>query len=358
MDERAHTDSCPSNTTTTTTTTTTTVVGPYCRNIAFSNNQALVASTCTLIVERYMANIIDISKTAEVEVPTLTFPMPLAILLLGVILLDSVNMSPQAGKGTLRDQAAMDSLLKHTDWSSLLRVLENNNNVNAPDIMDTTTTSATSTSRPDPTKLFDTLQNQKFDPAFWNQLSTRDALALDYKSFASQPTTTCTSTDSSSSSAGSIVGAGAGVFGVSTVLQSMQDFLSKPDHWKAIRDYMQERSIPLLGIMFAVSTREGGLERQLCICTATTTTNEDEDKDSLLLLQGMVDYLLGTELQLTVRDDLTRPPPPKQRDSSCSSSDDNNVNVGVRIVYMDQGNAKASRKQVAPIMMEYWKRDK
>jgi inorganic pyrophosphatase/exopolyphosphatase len=322
MDERAHTDSCPSNTTTVE------GGGPYCRNIAFSNNQALVASTCTLIVERYMANLIESSNPA---VPTFTFPMPLAILLLGVILLDSVNMSPHAGKGTLRDQAAMDSLLKHTDWSSLPLLLDNN----APDIMDTTTSTST---RPDPTKLFDTLQKQKFDPVFWNQLSTRDALALDYKSFASQPTT-CTSTGNS---IGGGIGGGGGVFGVSTVLQSMQDFMSKPDHLEAIQGYMQERSIPLLGIMFSVSTREGRLGRQLCICTTTTTLSvgEDEDGESLLLLQGMVDFLLGTELQLTVRDDLiTR----------------NNVDVGVRIVYMDQGNTKASRKQVAPIMMEYWK---
>ena len=64
------------------------------RNIAFSNSEALVASTCTLVVERL--------NEVRGDHHSFYYPAPLSLLLLGVILLDSVNMAPAAGKAVLR----------------------------------------------------------------------------------------------------------------------------------------------------------------------------------------------------------------------------------------------------------------
>ena len=65
------------------------------RNIAFAHGAATVASTCTLVVERLQ------------EQDGSSFPAPLSLLLLGVILLDSVNLQPSAGKDTPRDVTAV-----------------------------------------------------------------------------------------------------------------------------------------------------------------------------------------------------------------------------------------------------------
>ena len=80
------------------------VVGDL-RKIEFEGSTALVASTCTLIAERYL-------HTSLREIPA-----DLAFSLLGVILLDTANMSHSAAKGTPRDQAAIDFLVDRTDWS-------------------------------------------------------------------------------------------------------------------------------------------------------------------------------------------------------------------------------------------------
>jgi len=80
------------------------------RDIAFdaSNSKALVGSCCTQVAERYLD---DVSPFDHDE--------SIALLLLGTILLDTMNMSPTAGKGTLRDQAAITRLSKVSERSSL-----------------------------------------------------------------------------------------------------------------------------------------------------------------------------------------------------------------------------------------------
>ena len=249
------------------------------RTIAFDGDQATVASCTTLIGERFLRQF-----NAERKIPS-----SFATLIYGVILLDSVNMSEQAGKGTARDQTVLNALQEGTDWSPLQA---SNPNLFNPDGL------------PSPSAWFDTLQNQKFDPKFWAGLEVGDALGLDYKSFAA-------SADKN--------------FGVSTVLQSMEDFFAKEDAAKGCLKFIEENNILLLGVMFAVSDEDGRLIRQLAMVGPSS------------LVESMVSFLQTkkTDLQLKTID--------------IKKIDDSNL-----VVYMSQANAAKSRKQIAPSMMEYW----
>ncbi len=68
--------------------------------------RALVASTCTLVAERYLG----LSSSSSSSPSLLTTPV--ALLLLGVILLDSVCLDGRAGKVTQRDEEAARALME------------------------------------------------------------------------------------------------------------------------------------------------------------------------------------------------------------------------------------------------------
>ncbi|CAJ1966076.1 unnamed protein product [Cylindrotheca closterium] len=267
IDEGQHMDSCSA---------------PEQRNVAFDSktSSALVASTCTLVVERF-----PVSDK---------FPPTLAVLLLGVILLDSVNLSPKAGKVTPRDESAVQTLLDRTTWSELRlpeEILANDG-------------------KPDPTKLFDILQNQKFHPDFWNSLTLLQALNLDFKSFEIMPPRS---------------------FGVASVLQTMTEFMEKHD-WMNSMDSTCSKfvmSFDVFAIMFfSFSNRAGedtGPQRQLALL-AKSEESLEEVADSLKQ---------DTSLQL-------------EEVKRSKSNDD------MYLICFKQGNPKASRKQVAPILMKYF----
>ena len=158
---------------------------------------------------------------------------------------------------------------------------------------------------------------------FGNRLAVRDALRLDYKSFETSTT------------GGALVS----VIGVSTVLLSMDDFLQKGDDDKKntvladIRSYMEERKIEFLGIMLTSSTdaEEGPpLRRQLILCASNSTA---------FSLSDMVQHLQKPDspLQLT-----------ELVDQAVTDQD------GLTLRFFDQGNPKASRKQVAPLLLEFF----
>lgn len=266
------------------------------REIAFENGKACVASTCTLVVER-------------LQQQPYNFPAPLSILLLGVILLDSVNMNPAAGKATPRDGAAIQRLLEGTDWAELRRATTNNSNhglkwvnVNDEDINQ-------QRQQPNTTALFEALQNAKFDPALWKSLSVRDALRLDYKSFSY---------------------ANGGSFGMSTVLLSMEDFLKKDELAASIRSYMQDMQLCFFGIMLSFTNSESdSMQRQLVLCSNDNFSMGD-----------LVNFLQQPEspLELTERKD------------NATKED------GLTLRCFDQGNPKASRKQVAPLFLQFFEK--
>lgn len=252
------------------------VVGEL-RNIAFEGSSALVGSACTLIAERLL-------QSSPREIPS-----DLALGLLGVILLDTVNMSKSAAKGTLRDQAASDALMKMTDWSALSQ-------------QDSTKQFFTS-QQPDTQGLYDFLNESKFDIAFWKSLSAKDALRLDYKQF------TASSGD---------------VFGAASVLLPLSDFLEKPDLEQELLEYMAACKIPIL-VVLSMVIADDKPTRSVLVCGPIGST----------LVDSMANHLLNTEsLQMTEIE-------------SASTSE-------LTIRQFAQGNPKGSRKQIVPILMNFY----
>jgi exopolyphosphatase len=284
MDEGSHTDTCDDTS--------------EDRIVAFdaSTSSALVASTCTLIVERWK-NYVSTSSTNESDI--VPIPPSLSILLLGVILLDSINLSVKAGKVTPRDQQAVEALYKGTDWSALQlpsEICRDDKPGAAPDL----------------TKLFDTLQNQKFRPEFWTGLTALQALKLDYKSFTVE-------------SAGN--DQNASTFGVSSILQSMAEFSDKPNVWNSIADEYFPMA-QFFGVMF-MTFENGSPKRQILL------TSPDEK-----LVHSLVRFL-ENEGSLQI--------------GAVAQTKDSDT--GLYRVELEQGNAKASRKQVVPILMEFLKEE-
>ena len=122
------------------------------REIAFNmeTGMAEVASTCTLVAERYLDSG-SIDALSE----------DIAILLVAVIAVDSINMDPKAGKGTARDLAALTALSSRY-----------------PSI--------------DRDRLFHLMCNAKLDPLFWESLTAKDAIRLDFKEFKGVTSSTTT----------------------------------------------------------------------------------------------------------------------------------------------------------------------
>jgi inorganic pyrophosphatase/exopolyphosphatase len=85
------------------------------RDIAFAEGRALVGSTCTIVAERFFKAAdkeaaYAASAAAGAGVGEGLLDSAVATLLMGIIALDTINMSPQAGIGTTRDAAALARL--------------------------------------------------------------------------------------------------------------------------------------------------------------------------------------------------------------------------------------------------------
>jgi exopolyphosphatase len=286
---------------------------PLARNIAFdeSTGHSLVASTCTLVVE-------ELVRIRTGGGPPLELPPQVSVLLLGTILLDSINLDPRAGKVTDRDTAAVRELLRGTRWDGL-----------GPEAKHALGMSGSNV-QPDCSTLFHLLQTAKFDPEFWGSLSVRDALRLDYKQFSTG--------DAASNS-------NTAAWGMSTVLQDFDSFCNKADWERTISAYMIERNLDLLVVMLSTSSVGGGdattddrpatMKRELVLC--------DLRKGSIV--NDLVGHLTGTPAPLELR--LV-----EMLNETQALSSDTSSTVYVRAFH--QGNAKASRKQVAPILFDYF----
>lgn len=264
------------------------------REIAFDNDKATVASSTTLIAERWL----EAKKQQQLD-------SDVALLLLGTILLDSVNMSKTAGKGTLRDRAVVDALLEQTNWLDGKLVHSRHEHDNDKLLWDA------ATGRPNSTRLFERLQQAKFDVKFWQALSVRDALRLDYKQF---------SPNNNSSP-----------FGVSTVLLDWDTFLAKDDVSSGIASYMNDANVSFLAIMCTFTAKNSdNLQRQLILCANGNPS----------LLASMVDYLQNLDADSNLQ---------LQERNQFSATMDK-----LQIRGLDQGKVKASRKQVAPLLNGYF----
>ena len=267
------------------------------RTIAFADEKALVASTCTLVAERTKSTLSP------------PYPASLSLLLLGVILLDSVNLSNEVGKVTERDRDAVQDLLQNTNWNSLPRATLKALNV---------ATSSTETSLPDTNALFVLLQNAKYDVDFWESLPVQDALRYDYKDFVP-----FTATNTS--------------FGIATILMDSKVFFAKDVVLTCVANFMSDIQISFLAIMFAFQDHndEASIVRQLALFAASPTFPMDDLVSSLLTDPN------ASILELHERDDISKLIPQKSK-------------TDPTVVLFDQQNVKPSRKQIGPILAHYF----
>jgi hypothetical protein len=200
------------------------------------------------------------------------------------------------GKVTQRDKDAVQDLAIKTDWKNL--------KAEAQEILNLDTSS-----RPNTTSLFRSLQDAKYDPVFWDSLSVRDALRLDYKEFCSREV----------------------CFGISTILMSLKAFLKKKDPIAGILHYMSEvRSDKFLGIMSAYEEK-GYLHRQLALC-GTAVFPMDELVH--FLLYGMYEEESPELVEIDrvlIQEDPT-----------------------LTLRLFDQENINPSRKQIGPILIHFF----
>lgn len=247
------------------------------RNIAYNNEQnvAEAGSACTLLAEKFLSQ----AKRLDSDIATL---------LLGVIALDTINMSPQAGKGTPRDATAIAELAKVTSHSTQ--------------------------------GLYDELSNAKLDRGYWNGLSAADCLLLDYKLFH-----VAASSDSGLKFD----------IGMAAVLLPIEDFLSKADLVGASAVYLQ--TCDILVVMTLYDVRDV-IHRDLLFIS--------KSEDRLHSIEQFLNDTERTKLDLKLQAmDL--------KDTNYDAADSLASN-GLHYRVYRQGNIKASRKQLSPLLNKYY----
>jgi len=159
-----------------------------------------VGSTCTLVAEEFFRLAPKLLSRRE------------ALLLLGTILLDTVNLDPKAGRVTPKD----------TEVAGKLEPFVNLN----------------------PNTLFETLQREKFNV---DALQTADLLRKDYKEYT----------------------AGKVRYGMSTVLISLESWKKKDPHLqKELEKYRKARNLNLLVVMIAYT--EPKFQRELVVVSESS----------------------------------------------------------------------------------------
>ena len=267
------------------------------RVIAFENGHATVASTCTLVAERLFQSMTDSDVLGD------KIDGALGLSLLGVILLDSINMLPAAKKGTPRDEEAIQQLLKLTDWPSIAN--------NTPSLMDEATLVKIfpngRSKMPDRKVLFDALIGAKSDPKFWMEMSAMNCLRIDYKKF--------------------IVNEGSSI-GLSSVIITIDDLLSKEGFVDSMKTFIDSEGVNLFGVL-GVTFVDDKPKRELLLAG-----NDDDVVDSFV--QFLLEHSDAAELDIVEREDVT----------DCSQD-------SMKIRMFRQGNPKGSRKQIAPLLLKH-----
>eukprot|EP00984_Skeletonema_dohrnii_P014002 scaffold5860_cov103-Skeletonema_dohrnii-CCMP3373.AAC.3 len=265
------------------------------RIIAFENGHATVASTCTLVAERLFQSMADDSS--------IKIDGALGLSLLGVILLDSINMKPEAKKDTPRDEEAIQQLLQRTDWSSCADTV--------PSLMDQATIDKIfpngRCNMPDRNALFDALIGAKSDPKFWLEMSAMNCLRIDYKKFIVS--------DRSS-------------IGLSSVIITMDDLLAKDGFIDSMKACIASEDVNLFGVL-GVTFFDDKPKRELLLAG-----NDDSVVDSFA--QFLLEHSDAADLEMVEREDC--------RDFSQD---------GMKVRVFRQGNPKGSRKQIAPLLLQH-----
>ncbi|CAN0258738.1 unnamed protein product [Scytosiphon promiscuus] len=288
------------------------------RDVAFDasdgSGKALVGSCCTMVAERMLD-----------QAPGL-LSSDVARLLLGVILVDTINLDADAKRATERDVAAAEQL-------SLLVAL-------SPSALGT----AEGRSCASPNALFDTLRNAKFDPAFWGELSATDCLRYDYKSFHAA--------GESSGSNGSCDG-GAAVdpkrpsrslkFGVSSVLCRLEKLAEKGGERgasDALRAFAVAQGVDSLAVMTSTLDQDQTMKKELLVFTHTK-----------LRCDQMRKYFEGPDAEFL---HLQATAPPTTCFGGGSGSDRAEEEGRGWFLQWELGNVRPSRKQVAPAIASFY----
>jgi exopolyphosphatase len=270
------------------------------RDIAYDSNtkSPLVASTCTLIAERFLQPLNRDALTLDI-----------ATLLIAVIAVDSLNMDPSQKRGTPRDRIALESL------QLLYPAVQRD-------------------------RLYNLLMNAKTDPLFWESLSARDAIRIDFKSFVYGTKSADTSKDPVQSER-------CGSFGIASVLQSVDSFLMKKDLNDELSSYLiptiasaSSLQVPVpvsvLADMLVIMSLELLPEVRRSLLFFCTSESRIKRLSSYLAIKG-------TDILLEDRSNI--PGVPSVR------------TVNGQNVYMlayNQGNTAMSRKQIAPILLDFY----
>ena len=287
------------------------VVGPK-RNIAFDSKglSATAGSTCTLVANDLLndaqsPSLSTVDATSNFERSSID--ASLAEALGSCILLDTVGLDESAGKATPLD---FETISRLRSLIASERKLDESNQL-------------------DSRAVFQRLMSLKQDSSFWKSLTIRQALEFDFKSFE---------IGSSSS------------FGTSSIMASLTDFLSgwnlssvstpiDQHRLSECADFVTDKGLSFQILLSAVSVeaeKEGGLERGLAfvaiadsqgaelaasVCSTLLNQTSDEKENG----ESSIDLKLE---EVHVQND--------------------NGKIYVRV--FKQGNRKASRKQLAPLL--------
>ena len=165
--------------------------------------------------------------------------------------------------------------------------------------------------------LFARLRDAKMDPAFWRSLTTEQCLLLDYKQ---QPLPSRLNLPAASAEVG-----------VSSILKPLGDFCARPDFAPACRRYMDACRLDMLVVMTFVLLPEATPQRQLLLLA----------RGPERLAQAHAFLASDPLLNLSASD---FPP----------VVDEEAQRAGLCMRGYEQGNIKASRKQVLPLIAQFY----
>lgn len=212
-----------------------------------------------------------------------------ASLLMGVIALDTINMDVQAGIGTDRDRVALEKLRGISTHSQ--------------------------------NELFELVRGAKLDPEFWHLLSVDDVLRIDYKSFQSDGMAT----------------KNVKTLGMASAMMPLEGFLNKQGLFDSVSKILQEQNLSLLVVMTFV--HHPAPHRELLICADSTQSD---------LFRSVVEHLQNGSLNCRVL--------PAEQAAAQTAFQSASTEAGscpqLLCAALSQGDVKASRKQVAPLLVE------
>lgn len=303
------------------------------RDIAFDANSgngvALVGSCCTLVAERLLEHAPAL-LTSEV-----------ARLLLGVILIDTINLNMDANKATPRDVQAVQNMSVRISWlppsgSSTITTDNTSTGICLP--------SGSSDPRLSSDAMFEALRSAKFDAAFWRELSVEEALRYDYKQFARKDSAKGQRSEHhpKEDKAASTAAPGPSPkleFGMSSVLCRLEMLWGKVEALETLRAFAVARGLDSLVLMTATFDSEQNMRRELLVFVPD---DEKRLRDMKAFLKGPA----GEFLQLR-----------ESQQQQSNSFDGNEKEGGCRLGFVGQWemeNTRPSRKQVAPVLMTFY----